>query len=662
MRGLLYLIAFLEIGTLCGQGALRNSLPEVQVVGRSDEAFRLTRPGGNEVLTLPSDVLRTSAIPSVADLLRQQAGVNFTSFFGSAGTGSPQLRGFGEGASTRVLILVAGLPMTRPDLAGPVWFEFPLAGLERIELQRGSRTVRYGSSALAGVISLETRRDVVNPEWSLQTSSGSWNANLVRLNGLIPNKHGWIGGTSFDAFESDGYRQNSAIDSHALQLSLSSPKDRGWQWQSTFNASETTLENPGGLSTNAYLTNPRQSVFARFGIGDQYQNSLTSLRLAQQVRFQPAPNHLWQLNASWSGRERELNFGAGSHTDHDLDRFAFDLSHEWSCSRHSVSWGIRGTYDTLFLERFRDQARRDRFATADLDRRAIGLFTRADYRFQKGWTLSGGVSWDTYKLEASVLDSDAANNPLLSFSGDTKDSAWGAELSLEYQPSRHTRFWARYDQVFRFPVLDEIAGYQGFILATPINTNLQPETGHGIEFGGRFEDDRLSASLTVFAQWLDGEILFDFNENLNTNFADSRRLGIESRLTYRVQSWQALLNYQWVDARFTSGRFSSRAIPLVPAHQLSAGVIWQPHKLIELGLEWEWLSSSFEGGDFSNTAARLPGRSLVNFEGRFAFSESLEVYGRIDNLFDERWATLKFLGQWYPGNGRGITIGIRSTF
>ncbi|MGC6457561.1 MAG: TonB-dependent receptor [Akkermansiaceae bacterium] len=663
MKGL-QLFSYLLLISLqvSGQDALTPArLPEAQVVGEEEES-RLGEAGQSPSLLLGPETIRQSALPSVADLLRQQGGVSFTSFFGSTGTGVPQLRGFGENASPRVLILVDGLPMTRPDLAAPVWFEFPIAGLEQVELQRGARTVRYGSSALAGVISLETRRRAVQTEWSLQASYGSWNTSLFRVNGLIPSAHGWTTGISLDWFERDGWRENSAIKSHATQFSLSSPQDRAWQWRTTLNASETELENPGGLTTRAYEEDPRQSVFARFGIGEQLQNFLTTLRSTHQMSYQPNPDELWTLNASWTGRERELNFGAGSHTDHDLVSFAFDLAHEWQCQKISSSWGIRGSFDTLFLERFRDQDRRDRFATSDLERLAFGAFARSAFQVNPKVTLSGGVSWDTYNLDATVYDSTAPNDPLLSFDGHTNDSAWGAELALEFRPSEQSRLWLRYDRVFRFPVLDEIAGYQGFILEAPINSDLSPETGHGLELGTSWKDERLTASLTAFAQWLDGEIIFDFNNNLNTNFADSRRIGIESRFVWQGDGWTGLVNYQWTDARFVNRSFSRNVIPLIPGHQLSFGLTWNPGERFETTLEWEWLDDSFEGGDFANTQTKLPGRSLINLESRYLINESIEIYGRVDNLFDEQWASLKFLGQWYPGNGQSITIGARFTF
>ena len=93
-----------------GQDALNPArLPEAQVIGEEEES-RLGESGQSPSLLLGPETIRQSPLPSIADLLRQQAGVNFTSFFGSTGTGVPQLRGFGENTSPRVLILVDGLP------------------------------------------------------------------------------------------------------------------------------------------------------------------------------------------------------------------------------------------------------------------------------------------------------------------------------------------------------------------------------------------------------------------------------------------------------------------------------------------------------------------------------------------------------------------------
>lgn len=663
MRSRLPALALLSLPlTAPGQDFREDLLPELEVTGRRAEDSRLGSRGRSSPIVIGPTVLRESAQPSVADLLRAEGGVNFTSFFGSPGTGVPRFRGFAGGASPRVLILVDGLPMTRPDLASPVWFEFPLAGLERVELQRGSRTVRYGSAALAGVISLETRDEVEAPSWHLQTSRGSWDTNLVRLHTLLPMENDWTVGAAGDFRESEGYRENSASDSRAFQLSLSSPRKRRWQWRATVAGSRTDLENPGGLGRSAYRQDPQQSIYSRFGIGEFYQNELTSLRTTQQILFRPHTQQLWQFNASWSGRQRELNLGAGSHTDHDLDSFAFELSHEWQHRSFSGSWGVRGASDFLFLSRFRDRDRKQRFATADLERQAVGAFVRSDWEFRKGWTLSGGVSWDTYDLKARARDTTSPLEPRLNFQGGTDDSARAAELSLDFQPDDTRRFWLRYDRSFRFPVLDEVAGYQGFLLEVPVNGDLGPESGHAFELGAEYGENRFKGALTGFSQSLDGEILFDPAQNLNRNFARSHRYGLESRLTYQGRGWRGLVNYAWTRARFRSGRHLGSTIPLVPRHQLSAQVQRKFTENLSLQLEWEWLSEAFEGGDFQNTRVKLPARRLVHLEGRYSFDEQWELYARLDNLLDERWASLKFLGQWYPGNGRSFTLGLRGQF
>ena len=662
MKGKIVLALLVSFFPAEAQEALRELLPAREVVATSAGATIRAQTGGGEPVTLGDQVLRRSALPSVADVLRREAGLNFTSFFGSLGTGAPQLRGFADGASSRVLILIDGLPANRPDLAGPVWFEFPLASLDKVELIRGSRTVRWGSPALAGVISLETRGHTGAREWSFQSSLGSWDTSLFRLNGRLPTGHGWTARVSLDRYESDGWRENSGTRSHAAQVSLSSPEDRPWQWLTTFHFGQTDLENPGGLGLDDYRANPRQSLYTRFGIGNQYENSLSTRRWTHQIRFCATPDQVWQLNASSTGRLRKLNFGAGSHTDHDLDTLAIDLSHRWSADRFATTWGFRATLDTLFLERFHDQTRRTRFATANLDRSSLGGFVRSDYDLNPTLTFSGGFSLDVYDLAVSARDLASPPDPALNFDNGTSDSAHGAELSLDFHPDDSRRLWLRYDRTFRFPLIDEIAGYQGFLLDTPVNTSLGPETGHGVELGSSYHGERFGASLTTFAQWLDGEILFDFQNKRNRNFARSRRIGLESRLTWQGDHGRALVTHHWTSATFANGPFEGNDHPLVPRHQLSALLTWEIRDDLDLDLEWEWLSDAPEGGDFANVRAFLPGRSLVHLEGRQALGKHLEVFARIDNLFDERWASLKFLGQWYPGNGRALTLGLRGTF
>jgi iron complex outermembrane receptor protein len=94
---------------------------------------------------------------------------------GSTGPASPQLRG---GGPDEVLVLVDGLALNDPLSGRADLRRIPSADVEKVTLLPGAQTVRAGARAVAGVLSVETRRPL-RPEAS--SWGGSDGALGVRL-------------------------------------------------------------------------------------------------------------------------------------------------------------------------------------------------------------------------------------------------------------------------------------------------------------------------------------------------------------------------------------------------------------------------------------------------------------------------------------------------
>jgi iron complex outermembrane recepter protein len=79
-----------------------------------------------------------AAARSLVDLLATQGGPRLTYLTGNSADGELLLRGFGENSSSRVLILVDGRPVNRPDMSAVSLPEVPLSRIKRVEILRGS--------------------------------------------------------------------------------------------------------------------------------------------------------------------------------------------------------------------------------------------------------------------------------------------------------------------------------------------------------------------------------------------------------------------------------------------------------------------------------------------------------------------------------------------
>jgi iron complex outermembrane recepter protein len=220
----------------------------------------------------------------------------------------------------------------------------------------------------------------------------------------------------------------------------------------------------------------------------------------------------------------------------------------------------------------------------------------------------------------------------------------------------------RYDRIYRLPATDEIAAYQGFPLTVPFNDQLHAETGHGLELGGEWQPGRWTLGANGFGQWLDGEILYDYVKNLNVNLAQTRRLGVELNAGYHGDLWEASLRYTWLTAQFTDGLYLGHDVYLVPAQHLSAVVVCHPRSELTFQAEWQVTSESYEGNDFLNNREKLPAYQVTNLLMRYEPKPGLSLYLRVNNLFDEHYATVKYSGVWYPAAGRQFQVGLRREF
>lgn len=624
----------------------------------------------SSVLSIPRERIEQAGVNSVADLLSFEAGLAIPSFFGNSATGSPIMRGFAENASTRTLILVDGVPLSRPDLGAPTWTRLPLDSLERIDLAPGSRTVRYGSAALAGVISLETRRPTGKTQANIEAAIGSNNLRRLRSAAYIPLSSNsganpserWQLGFISDAHRTDGWRDHSGLRSNAWQLILDGSKEYGLTHRWTINYDQLDLENPGGLNNQRYRQNPRQSIYRIFGVDKDFRNHFSNLLIANQIVAPFDDSITLSINSSFQSRQREQNFGAGSHTDNELTTWFSEPLVKMDFAPLSFETGIRFQHDDLLLTRYLDSARRSPFANAEITRSSLAAFLIGSWQVSPRWTLTSGAGWETNTLNIDARDQLSANNPLANFTGSRAENGYSFESSLLFQANPNWQIWGRYDRIYRFPVVDEVAAFQGFLLTRPFNPDLQAERGHNFELGTRYQQGNWDFALTSFLQQLNGEIAFDFQANENTNFANTQRLGIETQLGWQNEHLRLRLNHYWLSAQFQSGPFRNSEVPLVPNQTASLTAIYTPNPKWSVGLETQYVGASFEGNDFLNNQARLPSRLLHNAFLRHRIHENCELFARVDNLLDRRHATLKFQGLWYPGAGRQASLGLRFNF
>ena len=624
-----------------------------------DEANGLLLAGN--AVVLDRELLEKTTENSLSDLLQTRAGISFDSFFGNSALAAPQLRGFGENGQLRTLVTVDGLPINRSDLALTPWSRTPLSNLQKVTVLRGGRSVRYGSGALAGVIALETKRSEEAFSGSFEGTAGSDETSRQRLY-LGGQSKGWGWTVQGEHFDSDGYRENSSLETSSASISILTPESEWGENRLTLSASRAQFEDPGALSLDAFREDPRQSLQP-----DQVLESKT-VTLGDQLKVNLGSEWSLEFKVAGSATNRNADY-QGQISDGDSRSLDGDIVLSRQGDEWSFETGARYRYSDLDFDRTQPFGSGTDQQFAELSRVTYGGFVTARWEATDALTISAGASWDSYRLDGEARSPNAPTNPRRNFSGDAKDGDYALEFGFEYQLTERSRVWGRYDRSLRFPVLDEVAFFQGFESEIPFNTDLRPERGQGVEFGIIIEDEDAGwkASSNVFGQWLEDEIFFDAIANINENLDETERLGIETELSWENDRWGASFFYAATLARFRSGVDEDQRVPLVPRHTLSGTLTLHLTEAIDLGLEASYVSNRLDGNDRGELGQAIqfrevPGRTLWNVTASWAVNDSFTVFGRINNVFDEQYISTQFSDGIYPGVGRQALFGGRIQF
>jgi iron complex outermembrane receptor protein len=139
-----------------------------------------------------------------------------------------------------------------------------------------------------------------------------------------------------------------------------------------------------------------------------------------------------------------------------------------------------------------------------------------------------------------------------------------------------------------------------------------------------------------------------------TNVPSTRRQGADLTARYEAHGWSVYASYSYLDATYQfTGTLASpnnpnsdvngnvtvtpgRRMPLNPANTLRAGGDVDVLEDFSLGGELAFTGSQYFAGDPSNLNPKLPSTMVVNLRAAWQFGERWQMFGTVDNLFDNR--------------------------
>ena len=152
---------------------------------------------------------------------------------------------------------------------------------------------------------------------------------------------------------------------------------------------------------------------------------------------------------------------------------------------------------------------------------------------------------------------------------------------------------------------------------------------------------------------------------INTNFDPTVHQGLEAELGWKINSnVKAKFNYTYTEAKFRSGIYDGNQTPLVPRNIAHAQLLWDMHQYGKYVAELSHLGQRYTSGDFTNTLAKLPSYTTLDFRANYdlkPFTLSISAL----NLTDIKYSPYAIFSSakndyyYFPADGRTFYLSAR---
>jgi vitamin B12 transporter len=581
---------------------------------------------GQTISVLDADTILTRQQPVIADLFATIPGIRISRNGSIGGVTGVSIRG---AETTQTLVLLDGVKINDPSGIGDLFdFGSLLTGnIQRIEVLRGSNSVVHGSQAIGGVVNLTT----VAPAADLvaSASAGYGFADTIDAKADVSAGHGMVsGGAGIAWFRTDGISsydralggaERDGVKNLAAngRLSFAFTPDISLDLRGYYIHADTDID--GFASTFPFsLTDTADRVKSNQYIG---YAGLNAALLDGVLRN--------RLSATWFRSERDNFASATAATP--------DFGYRGTAARFEYQGVLQPIDQAKLVFGYEHEAPRyafDGFGSSDRFKANIdSLYGLVVAQPVEGLTVTGGVRHIDH------------NNPKFGSA-----TIWGANANWRVGSSTHVRY--AYGEGFKTPSL-----YQFYDPFSGSDT-LRPERSrsHDVGIDQSVGDGVATLSLTAFTRSIRDQIDFSNTTFTYGNLARTRTQGIEAAVAlHPVEDLDLTAAYSHIDARDrTPGATFDHRLARRAADQVSVAADYRWSFGLSTGATVTYVGDSFE--NLSNTT-RLNGYALANIRVRFPITDRLEVYGRVDNLFNQRYQTAFRYGS-YP---RAAYAGIRLT-
>ncbi|MDD5614362.1 MAG: TonB-dependent receptor, partial [Candidatus Omnitrophica bacterium] len=514
--------------------------------------------------------IEKSGAETLLGFLRKVGGINVSDWYGTGVKASVDMMGFGETASSNLLLLINGKRANDIDMSGIDWTQVSIRNIERIEVLKGGGTVLYGDNAAGGVINIITKKPFSEKlSGSLEVKLGSYSSDLESLE--VQQKTDKLS-LYLNAAHSgtNGYRKNS----HYFSDNLSTYLEFNFQENSAVFLDLGYHRYRYGLPGALYDTD----------IGNGYSRTDTKY-----------PDDHACMEDSY--------YNAGfEHSFNDTDRLLFKAGFRnkngkdnWDGSGYNIDRNIQNRDLRIeFLKNFylgglsndliagldfyradfsadKDYYNETFWSTddwTDIDRSTRSIFMQNEVRLNDKLSILLGAR---HQKEEFTFDYISRSGAYAAVDDDINFNKEAYEAGINYLLKEKANIFLHFARGFRVPKTDE---YFSVWASPPVNKNLLAQNSKTITGGFNSQiNEKTNFDFNIFYMNADNELYYDPTLYSNVNYEGTERLGFNVNFGCII-SEKLLLNwfYAYLDAQYREGSYKDKIIPMVPKHSLKSNL------------------------------------------------------------------------------------------
>lgn len=571
-------------------------------------------------------------------------------------------------------------------------YEINLPQSERVEVLKGPGSALYGSDAIGGVINVETKPSPEKSEAdvSLEIGEFGWNRLLIDNGSAFDNEGLRI---NLNLTHTDGWRDATEYDRQSATVRWDRSLESGASLKTVLSTSEIDQQTAGSsrLLEVDYLNDPTKNLtpisyrkVSAFRLSTAYEkeSSDSLLSITPYVR-----SNSMDMLPNWSLSYDPVVY----ETENDSAGVLFKYRKDYNPMRTRMVLGVDVDYSpgSRYEQKIDRTKNADGIYTSytinsliysyDATYSAASPYAHVEFSPSDDWRVTAGLRYDSMsykydnKLTESIVSGDSHNRP-----GDTtvKFSNLSSKVGATYKINDSTNAFLSYREAFRAPSEGQL-----FRSGKSVNSvELKPIDVASIETGMRSKSKKSYVNISLYYMSKKDDILTytyadDTRESMNAG--ETLHQGIEVGYGYKFTP-ALTLDIAASYAKHTYEEWSPEAGVNLAGNEMESAPrliantrLGHKSSFLNGGkMELEWVKLGEYWMDAANTH-KYDGHDVFNVRANYFISNKLELYGRIMNIADTRYATSakytpagfgpeKF--EYAPGMPRTAYVGMKYKF